>query len=130
MTTNEIISPYFENGVFAGVRVTSEDEDFVIAPKDFRFRKEMPWQEAMDGLKVDGLSTFDYRQICHTMPYIKDINKMLKDNGGDVLDDFYWICTEYSAYYSFYYDGYHYILSYSNKLNPHRVRPIKNLKNS
>ena len=32
---NEIISPYFEEGVFAGVRVTLVDEDFVIAPKDY-----------------------------------------------------------------------------------------------
>lgn len=36
MAKNEIISPYFENGAFAGVRVTLGDEDFVIAPKDYQ----------------------------------------------------------------------------------------------
>ena len=30
MEINEIISPYFEDGVFTGVRVTVGDEDFVI----------------------------------------------------------------------------------------------------
>ena len=130
MTTNETISPYFENGVFAGVRVTLGDEDFVIFPKDFRFGKEMTWQEAMDALKVDGLSTFSYRQICFTTAYIKDINKMLKNNGGDALDECYWTCTESSTYHSFYYYGFKYLLNYSNKVNICRVRPIKNLKNS
>ena len=33
MKKNTIISPYFENGIFAGVRFTSEDEDFVMVPK-------------------------------------------------------------------------------------------------
>ena len=35
MKENKIISPYFEDGVFAGVRVCVGDEDFVIAPKDY-----------------------------------------------------------------------------------------------
>ena len=40
METNGIVSPYFENGVFAGARVTIGDEDFVIAPKDYKNGKE------------------------------------------------------------------------------------------
>lgn len=130
METTKIISPYFENGIFAGVRVCVGDEDFVISPKDFRFGKEMTWQEAMDALKADELSTFNYRQICHTMAYHKEVGKILKCNGGDDLDSCYWTCTESSAYHSFYYYGYKYLLSYSNKANTYSVRPIKNLKNS
>ena len=34
MAMNKIISPYFENGVFAGVRVCVGDEDFVIAGEE------------------------------------------------------------------------------------------------
>ena len=105
MTKNEIISPYFENGVFAGVRVTLGDEDFVIAPKDFRNGKEMDWQEAVDALKANGLDTFNYRQICLTMAYRKEINDILEENGGDSLDNWYWTCAGYSAGGSFYYYG-------------------------
>ena len=43
----KIISPYFEDGVFAGVRVTLGGEDFVIAPKDYNDGKEMTWHYAM-----------------------------------------------------------------------------------
>ena len=128
MAKNEIISPYIENGVFAGVRVTLGNEDFVIAPKDYQNGKEMPWQEAMDNLKADNLATWNYRQICLTMAQRKDVDKVLVDNGGDSLDNWYWTCAEFSAYRSFVYGGgtgglYHY-----RKHFTFSVRPIKNLK--
>ena len=128
MTKNEIISPYFENGVFAGVRVTLGDEDFVIAPKDYQNGNEMPWQEAMTALKTDGLDTWNYRQICLTMAYRKEVDKVLVDNGGDSLDNWYWTRAEYSAYYSFTYYGSHGKLDSNGKKHTYSVRPIKNLK--
>ena len=127
MKTNGIVSPYFENGVFAGARVTIGDEDFVIAPKDYRHGKEMPWQEAMDALKTDRLSTFNYRQICLTMAYRKEVDKVLVDNGGDSLVDLYWTCAEFSTSGSFYYNGYNGKLGIDNKHSTCSVRPIKNL---
>ena len=128
MAKNEIISPYFENGVFAGVRVTLGDEDFVIAPKDYQNGNEMPWQEAMIALKTDGLDTWNYRQICLTMAYRKEVDKVLKDNGGDGLDNWYWTCAEYSADYSFSYYGYVGGLGRYGKGYTFSIRLIKNLK--
>lgn len=127
---NKIISPYFENGVFAGVRVTIGDEDFVIAPKDYRNGKEMTWTEAMDALKADNLSTWNYRQICLTMAYRKEVDKVLLDNGGDSLDNWYWPCAECSSSNSFFYNGYYGCLYDLNKNLTCSVRPIKNLKKS
>ena len=127
METNGIVSPYFENGVFAGARVTIGDEDFVIAPKDYKNGKEMPWQEAMDALKANGLDTWNYRQICLTMAYRKEVDKVLVDNGGDSLDNWYWTRVEYSANESFIYIGNHGILDDNIKTNTFSVRPIKNL---
>ena len=128
MAKNEIISPYFENGVFAGVRVTLGDEDFVIAPKDYQNGDEMPWQEAMDAIKADNLSTWNYRQICHTMAYRDEVNRILEENGGDCLDNVYWTSAEYSANYSFYYYGTYGLLTGNAKHNTFSVRAIKNLK--
>ena len=128
METTKVITSYFESGVFAGVRVTIGDEDFVIASKDFRNGKEMEWQEAMDALKVDNLSTWDYRQICLTMAYCDEIDEMLEENGGDSLDNLYWTCVEFSAYYSFLYIGCDGILGNDDKRYPYSVRPIRNLK--
>ena len=128
MTKNEIISPYFENGVFAGVRVTLGDEDFVIAPKDYQNGNEMPWQEAMAALKADNLSTWSCRQVRLTMAYRKKVDKALKDNGGDNLEDCYWTCVENSDCSSFIYFGISNTMDIINKLNSCAVRPIKNLK--
>ena len=128
MAKNEIISPYFENGVFAGVRVTLGDEDFVIAPKDYQNGNEMPWQVAMDALKAEGLATWNYRQICLTMAYRKEIDDVLTNNGGDSLNNWYWTRVEYSDSESFIYIGYHGLLDDIIKTNTFSVRTIKNLK--
>lgn len=128
METTKVITPYFENGVFAGVRVTLGDEDFVIAPKDYQDGKEMTWQKAMDALKAEGLATWNYRQICLTMAYRKEIDDVLTNNGGDSLDNWYWLCDEYSGYYSFFYGGCNGTLDINRKRNTCSIRPIKNLK--
>ena len=128
METTKIISPYFENGIFAGVRVCVGDEDFVIAPKDYNQGNSMPWPEATDALKAEGLATWNYRQICLTMAYRKEVDKVLVDNGGDSLDNWYWTCAEYSANDSFIYLGYDCILDVYAKNFTCSVRPVKNLK--
>ena len=127
MEMNKIISPYFENVIFAGVRVTLGDEDFVIAPKDYNNGERMTWYDAMDALKADGLSTFNYRQICLTMAYLKEIDKMLEDNGGDKLNRC-WIREEYAYSYALLYHSYHGFLDSCHKSYIFTVRPIKNLK--
>ena len=126
----EIVTPAFEDGKFIGARVCVGGEDFIIAPKDYRDGKEMPWQEAMDALKADNLSTWNYRQICPTMAYRKEIDKVLADNGGDSLDNWYWTCAEYSAYYSFIYSGNHGNLNYDYKFSTYSVRPVLALAKS
>ena len=126
----EIVTPAFEDGKFIGARVCVGGEDFIIAPKDYRDGKEMPWQEAMDNLKADNLSTWNYRQICFTMAYRKEVDKVLVDNGGDSLDNWYWTCAECSAYYSFCYYGGYGILYYNYKFYTYSVRPVLALAKS
>ena len=127
MEKNAIISPYFENEVFAGVRVTSEDEDFVIAPKDYS-RKLMNWYDAMDVLKANGLDTWNYQQCCLVWPNYEEIEKVLRHNGGEYLNVEYWTCTEYSNDAAFYYEGYYNNLYGGSKSERCYVRTVKNLK--
>ena len=129
MRTKKLITPYFENNEFAGARVTLGDEDFVIAPKDYKQGNGMSWPEAMDALNADGLTTWNYKQVCLTMAYRDDIDNVLKGNGGDGLDDWYWISDEYSERSSFSYYGFNGSLEIINKNNNAcSIRPIKNLK--
>lgn len=126
----EIVTPAFEDGKFIGARVCIGGEDFIIAPKDYKEGKEFNWQEAMDALKADGLATWNYRQIFLTMAYRKEVDKVLKDNGGDGLDNWYWTCAEYSASISFYYGGYYGILNNNYKNGLYSVRPVLALAHS
>ena len=126
----EIVTPAFEDGKFMGARVCVGGEDFIIAPKDYRDGKEMPWQEAMDNLKADNLATWNYRQICLTMAYRKEVDKVLVDNGGDSLDNWYWPCAECSADRSFIYGGCYGTLDTGFKCIAYSVRPVLALAKS
>ena len=127
MEHNKIISPYFENGTFTGVRVCIGDEDFVIAPNDYNYGERMTWGDAMSALKYNNLDTWNYRQICLTMAYRKEIDKMLEDNGGDKLNKC-WIREEYAHPYAFLYQGVPGFLDASHMSYLWSVRPVKNLK--
>lgn len=128
MRTTKVITPYFENGEFAGVRVCVGGEDFVIAPKDYNQGNSMPWQEAMDALNADGLTTWNYRQICFTMAYRKEIDKVLISNGGDSLDKIYLTSAEYTTYYTYVYDSRFNTTEIYHKSYRWSIRLIKNLK--
>ena len=128
MKKNKMVSPYFENGVFTGVRVTLGNEDFVIAPRDYRGGKKMPLLKAIDAIKADDLNTWDYSQICLTMAYRKEIDKVLEDNDGDKLNNFYWVNSMYGGGPTYCYDGNFGILDYMSYDDAYCIRPIKNLK--
>ena len=84
----------------------------------------------MDALKADNLSTWNYRQICLTMAYRKEVDKVLVDNGGDSLGNWYWTCAECSAHNSFTYYGSNGGLNYNHKNGTYSVRPVLALAKS
>ena len=127
MRTTKLITPCFEDGTFAGVRVCIGDEDFVIAPNDYNYGERMTWDDAMDTLKYNNLDTWNYRQICLTMAYRKEIDKMLEDNSGDKLNGC-WIREETVPSHAFFYRSYPGFLESCHKSFILAVRPIKNLK--
>ena len=129
METTKIISPYFENGIFAGVRVCVGDEDFVIAPKDYNDGKEMTWYYMMYVLEENKLETFNHKQACLIAAYYKEIDEMFIQNGGDAFEKciHYWTCEElmHHSGYDYFPPG---IVGTSVKVLDLRVRLIKNLK--
>ena len=84
METTKIISPYFENGIFAGVRVCVGDEDFVIAPtfsrrNEFINIKDEDWKYFSDGKRIYFTSKRDENEI---------IGKWYSDNLSKLSIDF------------------------------------------
>lgn len=122
---SNMISAYTTpDGKFLGVRVCVGGEDFVIEPHDLKDGEEMTWHEAMALLKEVGKDTWNYRQICLTMAFKDEINALLKENGGDPLDQWYWTCAEYSAYTAFFYYGGYGILDITYKNNTFSCRGL------
>lgn len=122
---SNMISAYTTpDGKFLGVRVCVGGEDFVIEPHDLKDGEEMTWYEAMALLKEVGKTTWNYRQICLTMAFKDEINALLKENGGDPLDQWYWACAEYSAYDAFIYNGNNGNLYHYNKDNTYSCRGL------
>lgn len=131
---NKIISPWFEDGVFAGVRVKTEGEEFVIDKKDYRDGELMPWGNAMFSLNEDNLTTWNRNQLSIVILHYDEINKVLVDFGKDKLKETYWTCEESPFERDRAYFGHcEYCAKYiidSSKWLPDHVRAIKNLKNS
>lgn len=129
MAANEMITPYFENGAFAGVHVTLWGEDFVIDSKDYNEGKCMNWHCAMFELKENGLETFNHKQACLIAAYYKEIDEILIQNGGDAFEKctHYWTCEElmHHSGYDYFSPG---VVGISVKALNLRVRLIKNLK--
>ena len=131
---NEIISPWFEEGVFAGVRVKTDGEEFVIDKKDYLDGKPMSWGNAMFSLNDDNLTTWNRHQLSIVILHYEEINKVLVDFGKDKLKESYWTCEEspferdraYFGHFEYYAK---YITDSSKWLTDH-VRAIKDLKNS
>ena len=132
METKKMITPYFEDGKFTGVRVCIGDEDFVVAPNDYIAQNDydkcnsMTWYYAMNVLKENRLETFNHKQACLIAAYHKEINEILIQNGGNAFDNYYWTCDEIEHQaYSYYAQG---TVNIYVKLLVFKVRLIKNLK--
>ena len=135
---HKCITPYFEKSVFIGARVDVGNEDFVVTPEDYyrgKVDEVFTWDDAMNALKNEDLSTFNYRQVCLVMAYRKDIDRILLKNGGSALDYTYWTSEEVPAFTkgislsAFGYCGYDGTIDYYTKKEfTFSVRPIKNLK--
>ena len=119
-----------DEGNFLGVRVRAMGEDFVIEPRDFNDGKELNWYDTMKTLKEAGKTTWTYRQICLTMFYREEIDAILEANGGDILNNWYWTCAEYSAYAASYYFGSAGSVNYGLKTNTGNGRALLALQKS
>lgn len=123
------VRPSFDGNTFTGVEVNVGGEHFLIEPHDL-CDKEMSWKDTMELLKQTNNKTFTYRQICAVMMFREEINVILKENGGEPLDKWYWTCTEYSVYDAFYYYGDNGCLYYDAKGNPCSCRVVRVLDDS
>ena len=130
----DCIMPYTDSKGNRYVRVKMDGEDFCIATQDYTEdgKYYFTWDDAMDALKAEGLTTFtkDQALICNNN--INEINDILKEINGKIIPDheWYWTSTEYDADYAWVYHVISkHITSRSSKNGGYiySVRPVINL---
>lgn len=128
---DNIISPYFENKVFSGVRVTLGNENFVIAPRDYNDGCKYTWEEVQDFILyyTADWTTWDYRQGCFIMAYLQEINRILKFYGGEVLTDMYWTSKWVDGNQAYLCNASNGVIYLDSLTNEHKLRTIKIYKN-
>ena len=89
------------------VRVKIYDEDFMLAVNDFEKdgKTEFEWKEAMDAVDEVGLTMPDFKQWSLVMAYKDEINRQMKEAGGEPLTGDYWSVARYGSYYAWFYHG-------------------------
>ena len=116
------------------MRVTADDEDFVIAPNDYRNGLCMTWTRAIGALSADNLTTWNCHQMSLVIYYYDEINKVLVNYGKDKLGELYWTCEESpfdeeNAFSGNFGNSANYINEVYKRYYRY-VRPIKILKNT
>ena len=131
LAEDNIISAYFENGVFSGVRVTLGNENFVIAPRDYNDGCKYTWEEVQDFILyyTDDWTTWDYRQGCFIMAYLQEINRILKFYGGEALTDIYWTSKWIDGDQAYLCNTSNGIIYLDSLTREHKLRTIKIYKN-
>ena len=108
------------------VRVKIYDEDFMLAVNDFEKdgKTEFEWQEAMDAVDEVGLTMPDFKQWSLVMAYKDEINRQMKEAGGEPLTGDYWSVARYNSDIAWFYYGIGGGLDYNYLFYAYSVRPL------
>lgn len=112
------------------VRVKIYDEDFMLAVNDFEKdgKTEFEWQEAMDAMDEVGLTMPNFKQWSLVMAYKDEINRQMKEAGGESLTGDYWSVARYGSYIAWFYYGYYGTLYNYYLYGAYSVRPLAYFK--
>ena len=117
--TQPVSIHYDENGDPDGIRVCALDEDFLIALHDEFDGEDVTFDKAKT------VSLFTDKQVYLYYYYLDDIVRLMKEAGGDPLDDvWYWTKTPSArnvTYQLIFYGSNGYLYYYS-RFNTYRVR--------
>lgn len=112
------------------VRIKIYDEDFMLAVNDFEKdgKTEFEWQEAMDAVDEVGLTMPNFKQWSLVMAYKDEINRQMKEAGGEPLTGDYWSVARFYTNHAWLYSGYYGNLNGGYLCNSYSVRPLAYFK--
>lgn len=82
-----IVSKYYgEDGRPDGVRLCVGDEELLVTLHDEFDGKDVDWYQ----IEKNDIQTFNRKQAALVSAYLPEVNKMIKEMGGDPFTDWYW----------------------------------------
>ena len=127
----EVVSIYTDSKGNRYVRVKTDGEDFCIASQDYTEdgKYYFTWNDAMDALKAEGLTTFTKDQALIYKEHLNEINEMFEEINCKIIPDheWYWTSTEHDANHAWVYNGDSGYIEDDKIYIHYRVRPIINL---
>ena len=97
----KIATPYTDEAGKTWVYVEAGDIDFLLDIKNLT-DKELNYDEAMQLAKDNDMVLPEKRWWSLVNTFLEEVNQVIRDLGGDILDDIYWSssqCNGLSAWY-------------------------------
>ena len=89
---------------------------------------EMPYGDYMEYAKSNGVQIATKDELLYMYLQKDDINKILKEHGGDILDNWFGSSSEYGLYYEWFVSLVYGYCYYATKLNYSASRAVVDLK--
>lgn len=110
------------------IRIRTLDEDFLLDPKHIDNGETYSWENAMERLKEMGKDGFTKKQALVIATYHDEINKVIKEVGGDELG-WEWTVSEYYPDYAWFYSSYRGTVDNYTKYTPYQLRAVYAVQN-
>lgn len=94
-----VVSAYTDETGRQWVRVRAGKHDFLLDIRDLT-DKEVNWDEAMKLAADNGVKLPTKQMWSLVGAFIDEINAVIKELGGDILENWYWSASEYNSNYA------------------------------
>jgi hypothetical protein len=117
----KIATPYTDEAGKMWVHVEAGDIDFLLDIKNLT-DKELNYDDAMQLAKDNDMVLPEKRWWSLVNTFLEEVNQVIRDLGGDILDDIYWSSSQYDGYYAWYFGATYGTLSNNYKVVRDGVR--------
>lgn len=93
-SVSSVVSPYTDENGNSWVHIKTGKYDFLLGIRDLADH-EVKWEEAMQLAKDNGVALPTKEMWSLVGAFLPEINAVIEQLGGDILDDWYWSASEY-----------------------------------
>ena len=125
---NKIITPYIDEQGEKFVHIHADKYNFLLDIKNLC--EDQNWGDAMEMAKEHDRELPSLEMWSLIGAFRKEVNAVIEQLGGDILDDIYWSSSQYNGYYAWDFNATDGTLYYGSKVGRDGVRGSRAFKKS